>query len=72
MFAQNSVIQLDIFSCIRKVYRSDKVSFETVCRWREFGQPVTATGKANVLKVRETFESDGRCTILDTVKAVGI
>lgn len=72
MFAQNSVIRLDIYSLIRKVYGSDTVSCETICRWKEFGRPVTATGKANVLKVRETFESDGRCTILDTVKAVGI
>ena len=57
-----------------EVYWSDKVSYETVRRWRKkfltgtesvkdaakSGRPVTVTGKANVSKVREIIESDGR------------
>ena len=35
-------------------------------------RPVTVTGKANVTKVREIIESDGRYTIRDIAKAVGI
>lgn len=39
-------------------------------QYKQVREIVTATGKANVLKVREIFESDGRCTIPDTIKAV--
>ena len=34
--------------------------------------PVTATGKTNISKVREIIENDGRYTICDIAKAVGI
>ena len=36
------------------------------------GRSVTATGKTNVSNVREIIENDGRYTIRDIVKAVGI
>ncbi|XP_062593106.1 histone-lysine N-methyltransferase SETMAR-like [Saccostrea cucullata] len=80
----NSVKQ--IFTELGEVYGSDKVSYETVRRWRQkfltgtesikdaakSGLPVTVSGKTNVSKVKEIIESDGRYTIRDIAKAVGI
>lgn len=75
-----------IFTELGEVYGSDKVSYETVRRWRQkfltgtesikdaakSGRPVTVSGKTNVSKVKEIIESDGRYTIRDIAKAVGI
>ncbi|XP_062582211.1 histone-lysine N-methyltransferase SETMAR-like [Saccostrea cucullata] len=80
----NSVKQ--IFTELGEVYGSDKVSYETVHRWRQkfltgtesvkdaakSGRPVTVSGKRNVSKVKEIIESDGRYTVRDIAKAVGI
>lgn len=71
---------------MEKVYGSCKVSYETVRRWKKkfdtgvesvkdagkSGRPVTATGKSNVSKVRDMIETDGRHTIRDIARAVGI
>lgn len=57
-----------------------RLSYETVWRWHKVrqecsiksGRPVTETGNANVPKVRQIFKSDGRYTIRDIAKAVGM
>lgn len=65
---------------------SDKVSYEIVRRWRrkfltviesvkdveKSGQSVTIAVKANVSKFNVIIETDGRYTIRDIGKAVGI
>ena len=75
-----------IFTDLGEVYGSNKVSYGTVRRWRKnfltgtesvkdapkFGRPVTVAGKTNVSKVKEIIERDGRYTIWEIAKAVGI
>lgn len=65
---------------------TDKISYETVSRWRKTfltgtvydkdaaksGRPMTVTCKTNVSKVREIIKSDGSYTTRDIAKAVGI
>ena len=74
------------FTELGAVYGSHNVSYETVCRWRkkfhtgtksvkdatESERLVTAIGGPNVSKVRQIIERDGRYTIRDIAKAVGI
>ena len=52
----------------RKVH----IGTEFVKDVKNSGRPVNATGKANVSKVKEIIESDGRYTIRDIAKAICI
>ena len=76
-----------ILTELREVYGSYNIPYEIVCRWRKIfcigtesvndaTYKIMMTGNCNrhdqYLKVREIIESDGRYTIRDITKAVGI